>query len=104
ITATMFTEGIKANHLIEELASVLTGRPSVAMFASVALTGSLAVATGSGMAPGMAIIKAIVPAAASMEMDPIRLGALASVAAQLGRTMSPVAAVTIMVATLSGTT
>jgi DcuC family C4-dicarboxylate transporter len=44
----------------------------------------------------------LVPVAAKMNLDAIGLGALIAVAAQLGRTMSPVAAVVVMCATLSG--
>jgi DcuC family C4-dicarboxylate transporter len=44
----------------------------------------------------------LVPLAAKMNLDAIGLGALIAVAAQLGRTMSPVAAVVVMCATLSG--
>ena len=43
-----------------------------------------------------------VPAAESMGIDPIRLGAVTSLGAHFGRTMSPAAAVVMMSARLSG--
>jgi len=102
IVATIFTEGIKANGLIEILTNALTHRPIAAKFASLILPFALAGVTGSGSAPAIAVMNVLVPVAAKMNLDAIGLGALIAVAAQLGRTMSPVAAVVVMCATLSG--
>jgi len=102
IVATIFTEGIKANGLIEILTNALTHRPIAAKFASLILSFTLAGVTGSGSAPAIAVMNVLVPVAAKMNLDAIGLGALIAVAAQLGRTMSPVAAVVVMCATLSG--
>ena len=102
IVATIFTEGIKANGLIEILTNALTHRPIAAKFASLILPFTLAGVTGSGSAPAIAVMNVLVPVAAKMNLDAIGLGALIAVAAQLGRTMSPVAAVVVMCATLSG--
>ncbi len=101
IVATIFTEGIKANGLIEIITNALANRPLAAKFASLILPFTLAGATGSGSAPAIAVMNVLVPVAATMNLEPIQLGALISVAAQLGRTMSPVAAVVIMSATIS---
>lgn len=102
IVATIFTEGIKANGLIEILTNALAHRPIAAKFASLILPFTLAGVTGSGSAPAIAVMNVLVPVAAKMNLDAIGLGALIAVAAQLGRTMSPVAAVVVMCATLSG--
>ncbi len=102
IVATIFTEGIKANGLIEILTNALAHRPIAAKFASLILPFALAGVTGSGSAPAIAVMNVLVPVAAKMNLDAIGLGALIAVAAQLGRTMSPVAAVVVMCATLSG--
>lgn len=102
IVATIFTEGIKANGLIEILTNTLAHRPIAAKFASLILPFALAGVTGSGSAPAIAVMNVLVPVAAKMNLDAIGLGALIAVAAQLGRTMSPVAAVVVMCATLSG--
>ncbi len=102
IVATIFTEGIKANGLIEILTNALAHRPIAAKFASLILPFTLAGVTGSGSAPAIAVMNVLVPAAATMNLDAIGLGVLIAVAAQLGRTMSPVAAVVVMCATLSG--
>jgi DcuC family C4-dicarboxylate transporter len=102
VTATIFTEGIKANGLIEALANALSGQPLAATVASVVLPMALAAATGSGIAPAVAVINVLVPIADLMHLDPVRLGAFSAVAAQLGRTMSPAAAVVMMSAAVSG--
>jgi DcuC family C4-dicarboxylate transporter len=103
VVATLFAEGIRANGLIESLAQGLSGRASVATLASIGLPGLLAAASGSGIAPAVAVMKALVPVADRMHLDPVRMGALTAVAAQLGRTISPVAAVVITSAAISGT-
>jgi C4-dicarboxylate transporter, DcuC family len=101
IVATIFTDGIKANGLIELLTNALANRPVAAKIASLVLPFTLAAATGSGSAPAIAVMNVLVPVAAKMNLDPVNIGALAAVAAQLGRTLSPVAAVVIMSATIS---
>lgn len=101
IVATIFTEGIKANGLILHLTNALANRPSAVEFASLILPFTLAGVTGSGSAPAIAVMNILVPVAATMNLDPVKIGALAASSAQLGRTMSPVAAVVIMSATIS---
>ncbi|MBR8835251.1 MAG: C4-dicarboxylate transporter DcuC [Stigonema ocellatum SAG 48.90 = DSM 106950] len=101
IVATIFTDGIKANGLIEFLTNALANRPVAAQIASLILPFTLAGVTGSGIAPAIAVMNVLVPVAAKMNLDPVNIGALAAVAAQLGRTLSPVAAVVIMSATIS---
>lgn len=102
VTATLFTEAIKANGLIELLAAGLSTQPALATATSVALPGLLAAVSGSGIAPAVAVMNVLVPMAGAMSLDPVRVGALCSVAAQLGRTMSPAAAVVMMSAAVSG--
>ncbi len=101
VTATLFAEGIKATGLIDRMTARLARLPALAMLLGMALPWSLAWLTGSGIAPAVAVMKAIVPEAASVRIDPIRLGAMTSMAAHYGRTMSPAAAVVMMSATLS---
>jgi DcuC family C4-dicarboxylate transporter len=101
ITATIFTEGIKANGLIETLTNALANRAMLAKFASLILPFTLAGITGSGSAPAIAVMNVLVPIAAKINLEPVKVGTLVAVAAQLGRTMSPVAAVVIMSATIA---
>lgn len=102
VTATAFTEGIKINGVIELLTSALAHLPTVTILVSAAIPWLLAVVGGSGIAPAVAVMKVLVPVAGEIGLDPVRLGTYAAVAAQLGRTMSPAAAVVMMSATVSG--
>jgi DcuC family C4-dicarboxylate transporter len=102
VIATLFTEAIKAHGVIELLAQGLSRRPALAIIASVVLPLGLAALTGSGIAPAVAVMKVLVPMAGALGLDPLRLGALTSVSAQLGRTMSPAAAVGMMSSAISG--
>ncbi|MBD2194160.1 MULTISPECIES: C4-dicarboxylate transporter DcuC [Calothrix] len=101
VVATIFTEGIKVNGLIEHLTNALANRPVVVEIASLILPFTLAGITGSGSASALAVMNILVPVAITMNLDAIHIGALTSVAAQLGRTLSPVAAVVIISATIS---
>jgi C4-dicarboxylate transporter, DcuC family len=102
IAAFVFTEALKATGLIDTLTTTLASQPLAAVFASVTVPCALAAATGSGIAPGVAVMNILVPMADSIGVDPVRVGSLTAVAAQLGRTMSPAAAVVMMSSAISG--
>jgi DcuC family C4-dicarboxylate transporter len=104
ITATLVIGGIEANGLIEKMTACLARSPALVMPVGVAIPWALAILSGSGIAPAVATIKALVPAAVALQLDPVRLGALSALAAHFGRTMSPAAAVVMLCATLSETT
>jgi len=101
VTASTFAEGVRRSGLIELLVRGLANRPAVAPFATVLIPWGLGVVSGSGIAPAIAIMEFFVPAAESLGLDPVQLGALASLGAHFGRTMSPAAAVVAMSARLS---
>jgi DcuC family C4-dicarboxylate transporter len=61
-----------------------------------------AVLCGSGMAATQSLYGFFVDPARELGADPLRVGAVMALAAAAGRTMSPVAAVTLMCASLSG--
>jgi DcuC family C4-dicarboxylate transporter len=102
VTATAFTEGVKATGLIDRLIGGLAGRPEAALAVAVLLPWGMARVCGSGIAPAVAVMRALVPEAARLGLDPLRLGAVASMAAHFGRTMSPAAAVVAMSSSLAG--
>jgi C4-dicarboxylate transporter, DcuC family len=56
VTATLFTEGIKANGIIEALAAMLSHQPTIAACSAVLLPGGLAAVSGSGIAPAVAVM------------------------------------------------
>ena len=59
---------------------------------------------GSGMASAESLYRFYDGPAMAQQADPLRVGALVSLGAATGRTLSPVAAVVLMAATLSGAT
>ena len=101
VSATLFAEGIKVNGLIQNMVGRLSARPGPALLASLLLPWGLAALSGSGAGAAISMIHALIPGAHAMHLDPTQTGAVIAVAAQLGRTMSPVAAVTILCATLA---
>jgi DcuC family C4-dicarboxylate transporter len=58
---------------------------------------------GSGMATTQSLFALFVEPARSAGLDPLHVGAVVAIAASAGRTMSPVAAVTLLSATLTST-
>ncbi|WP_165074550.1 C4-dicarboxylate transporter DcuC [Paludisphaera rhizosphaerae] len=102
VAASTFAEGVRGSGLIRVLVQMLADRPELAPIASVVFPWGLGVISGSGIAPAVAIMEFFVPAADSLGLDPVRIGALASLGAHFGRTMSPAAAVVAMCARLSG--
>lgn len=101
VTASLFAEGIKINGLIQSVVSGLAGRPGPAMLASLVMPLSLATLSGSGIGAAGAMMRALIPSTAAMGLDPVQTGSLIAMGSHLGRTTSPVAAVTILCATLA---
>ncbi|MDG3005653.1 C4-dicarboxylate transporter DcuC [Paludisphaera mucosa] len=101
VAASTFAEGVRRSGLIQVIVGSLTDRPALAPVASVLFPWGLGVVSGSGIAPAVAIMEFFVPAADAMGLDPVRIGALASLGAHYGRTMSAAAAVVAMCARLS---
>jgi C4-dicarboxylate transporter, DcuC family len=100
--AKMFATGIQVNGLITLMTAHLKDSPGVLSAASIALPWIMAAITGTavGTAPLvigilLPIIKGITPATTT------RSGGMQAIAAQFGRTSSPVAPVVIMCATLA---
>ena len=104
VSATLFAEGIKINGLIQQLVGGLAARPGPALLASLLLPGGLAALSGSGAGAASSMMRALIPSAVAMHLDPVQTGSLISMASHFGRTMSPVAAVTVLCATLALTT
>jgi DcuC family C4-dicarboxylate transporter len=103
VTATIFAEGIKANGLIEIVANALSGQRIAAILASIGLPWLLATISGSGIGPAVAVMKALIPAADRMDLNPVRMGTVSAMSAHFGRTMSPAAAVVMMCVRLTTT-
>jgi DcuC family C4-dicarboxylate transporter len=102
VPASTFAEGVRLSGLIAVVIHAIAGWPEVAMIAGVVAPWCLAVISGTGIAPAVAIMEFFVPAAGSMGLDPVRLGTVSALGAHFGRTMSPAAAVVMVASTLAG--
>ncbi len=101
VAASTFAEGIRLSGLIELVILAIRPWPNLAMVVAMTAPWCLAVVSGTGIAPAVAVMEFFVPAAASMGLDPTRLGTVAALGAHFGRTMSPAAAVVMVAAGLS---
>lgn len=100
--AAMFASGMKSIGLTGALVDAMKGSQSVAMFAAAAGPFVMAAISGSGNAAALAFNEAITPHAADFGLTIVQLGAVAQIAAGLGRSMSPVAGGVIILAGIAG--
>ena len=100
--AAIFASGMKAIGLTGALVDAMKGSQSVAMFAAAAGPFVMAAISGSGNAAALAFNQAITPNAADFGLTIVQLGAVAQIAAGLGRSMSPVAGGVIILAGIAG--
>ncbi len=96
VAASTFAEGINLCGLIAVIVRGLVGWPAAALAVSTIAPWALAAVSGTGIAPAVSIMEFFVPVAASMHLDPVRLGTVAALGSHFGRTMSPAAAVVAM--------
>jgi DcuC family C4-dicarboxylate transporter len=103
VTASCFGEGVKQIGLAQVIGSVIEQVPGLLIPASGTLALGFAVLCGSGMASTQSLFGFFATPALEGDIDPAHVGAVVSLAAAAGRTMSPVAAVTLMCAALTHT-
>ncbi len=101
VAASTFAEGVRLSGLIAVVIRNIAGWPEFAMVAGMVAPWGLAVISGTGIAPAVAVMEFFVPAAGSMGLDPVRLGTVSALGAHFGRTMSPAAAVVMVCSTLA---
>jgi DcuC family C4-dicarboxylate transporter len=102
VAALTFVEGLKQSGLMKVLLDTVAGNGTLAVPAAVLLPGSMALLTGSGIAPSVTFIETFLPHAQSWHVDPMGLGIVAAQAAAIGRTLSPAAAVVMVCGMLAG--
>ena len=102
VTANCFGEAIKSVGLANALANLIGAYPSALVPLAAAVPCGFGAVSGSGMASTQSLYGFFHPAAVQLGADPNDVGAVVSIAAAAGRTMSPVAAVVLMCATLTG--
>jgi len=104
VASSCFIAGLEAAGMTEELVRVVSGTGLAGKLAAGFFPGLLAVASGSGVAPSVAFAEAVLPSLRDALPLALDLGTLAAIGASFGRTMSPVAAVVIFSAALTGVT
>lgn len=102
VTSSCFIAGMTATGLTDKLVQLVSGTGVGGKIAAGLFPGALAVISGSGIGPSVAFAKAVLPPLQGNLPLALDLGSLAAIAASFGRTMSPVAAVVIFSATLTG--
>ncbi len=104
IAASCFAEGVKGIGLAKVIGQLIGHQPGLLFPAAGLLPLGFAALSGSGMAATQGLVGFFIEPALQLGMDPAQVGAVVSLASAAGRTMSPVAAVTLMTADLTGTT
>jgi DcuC family C4-dicarboxylate transporter len=102
ITSSCFIAGLTVTGMTDRLVQVVSGTGVGGKVAAGFFPGLLAVISGTGIGPSVAFAKAVLPPLSGNLPLALDLGSLAAIAASFGRTMSPVAAVVIFSATLTG--
>lgn len=103
ISASVFAMGLRANGLVGDMIEVLKTSNEYARWFGILGPYFMAILVGLGDAATMAFNEAVTPHAATFGMSVIELGNLAYVSGALGRTMSPIAGVVIVIAGLCRT-
>lgn len=103
VTAACFGEGVKLMGLKVLIANLIDSWPALLLPIAGALPLAFACLCGSGMAATQSLFGFFLEPARSLGMDPVHVGAVISIGAAAGRTMSPVAAVALMCASITDT-
>lgn len=102
IAAGVFVAGMTAMGLVKAFIAAMLGNPAaVKVIASVG-PFLLGLITGSGDAATIAFNEAITPHAIDFGMSQVQMGSMAMLGGTLGRTISPIAGATIIVAGFAG--
>jgi DcuC family C4-dicarboxylate transporter len=102
VAATTFGRGVEVIGLPRLLGEWTSEAPRLLVPLAVALPFLFALVCGSGMASTQSLFHFFVDPARAQGLNPVPLGALVSVASAAGRTVSPVAAVTLLCAGMTG--
>lgn len=101
IAAAVFAAGLKVSGLIDSFIFFLTHHPELARWGSTIGPFLMGIITGSGDAAALAFNETVTRHAADLGYTIPDLGMAAAIAGALGRTMSPIAGVTIVCAGLA---
>ena len=102
ISAGVFVAGMNAMGLVKAFTNAMLHNPAIVKIAASVGPFLLGLIVGSGDAATFAFNEAITPHAADFGMTPVQMGSMATLGGTLGRTMSPIAGATIIVAGIAG--
>ncbi len=102
VAAACFAEGVKLVGVGALIGALVSASPATLLPAAGVLPMAFAAISGSGMAATQGVYGFFAGPALNQGLDPVHVGSVVSLAAAAGRTLSPVAAVTLMCAKLSG--
>jgi DcuC family C4-dicarboxylate transporter len=103
VTATCFGVAIEGAGLARLLGELIRRAPELMQPLAAFVPLAFGAVSGSGMASTQSLYGFFHAPAVALNLDPVSVGAMVSVGSAAGRTMSPVAAVTLMCAALTGT-
>lgn len=103
VVAQCFAKGIELVGFARSIAALIETFPGLLIPLAGILALGFAFLCGSGMATAQGLFPFFAAPALILDVDPTHVGAVVSLAAAVGRTMSPVAAVTLMCARMTGT-
>ena len=102
MAAGVFVAGMNALGLVKAFISVMTNNPAIVKLMAGVGPFLLGFVTGSGDAATFAFNEAVTPHALQFGMTQVQLGSMATLGGTLGRTISPIAGATIIVAGIAG--
>ncbi len=102
IAAGVFVSGLTAMGLVKAFIDAMLHNPAIVKLCAAVGPFLLGFVTGSGDAATMAFNQAVTPHAADFGMEIMQMGSMATLGGTLGRTMSPIAGATIIVAGIAG--
>ena len=103
VTATCFGKAIESAGLAAALGRLIAEFPSLMQPLAALVPLAFAAVSGSGMASTQSLYGFFYEPAKALGLDPTAVGSLVALGSAAGRTMSPVSAVALMCATLTGT-
>jgi DcuC family C4-dicarboxylate transporter len=102
ISAGVFVSGLTAMGLVKAFIDAMLHNPAIVKLCAAVGPFILGFVVGSGDAATMAFNQAVTPHAADFGMEVVQMGSMATLGGTLGRTISPIAGATIIVAGIAG--
>lgn len=102
VSAGVFVAGLTAMGLVKYFMDVMLNNPAIVKVCAAVGPFILGLVMGSGDAATFAFNEAITPHAQDFGLSQVQMGSMATLGGTLGRTMSPIAGATIIVAGIAG--